>query len=541
LNGRTLLAFACLFAAIVVFRGRMWFTSLSDLAIGLYAYAGQLWLHDHLPYTIVWDYRPPGLFALYAIAIKLFGAWDAPNVLATFALAATTAAVGLLAIRFDPQRRTPAGWWAAVFFVMLAPVNEGAWGAAEVDVTAFIAWSVWFVTKEESSALDVAIAGFLGACALGCKLSAAFLLIPPFIAVLVRAKQPVGAAARGIAFAGGFALPILVVVAIYARAGALATLVDANLWASLRRTHVLDAFYAGNAAAIVPSQLYLLGPQLELAPFALVRRNNGDRLVTWGWFVAAVAAVVVPVEFFPRQFVMLTAPVSLLGALGFVAVLRRLDGRRRAVTVFAAFIVAATFAHDYFETAQTLRYAVHRLALRQHDWREDELSAITRAVRRIAPNERSIYVLEETPYLYETLHAPSPTRYALSELLLDPRLSKTAGIDGAAELRRIFATQPHVVIVSDLGNRRWDPTGVRLVQKILAQRYREVFHDNTVRVYELRSPVHHTGVPNHKWRDSRSALFRRHFVAHRSQRCGVAPSSLLAATKNRSRFVSRHL
>jgi hypothetical protein len=480
------LAVIGLLLALVLFRGRVWFQSLSDLAIGLYAYGGQAWLEGHLPYTLVWDYRPPGLFALYAMAIKLFGVGLAPNVLTTAALAATTIAVGFLGVRFDPQRRASTGWWAAAFFVMLSPVNEGIWGAAEVEVSAFVAWCVWFSTKDETSTTDAAIAGLLAACALLCKLSAAFLIVTPFIVLLARRTPAASALQRAIAFAGGWIVPIGVVVALYARAREVAALIDANVWASLRRTHTLNGFYAGDAAHIIPWQLYFLGPQLQLALFAMSKRCNAERVATWGWFAGGVAAVVVPAEFFPRQFVMLTAPTALLGALGFAAIVRWLR-QPRLGAIFAAVVVGATFfLHDYFETTQTLRYVAHRFILRESHWHEDELAVVTGAVRRIAPQHRSIFVIEESPYIYDALDIPAPTRYALTELLLDPRLSRTGGIDGMAELRRIFATQPEIVVVSDLSNRRWDPARVQFIRSVLVENYAEVFRAATVRVYRKR-------------------------------------------------------
>src|SRR5262252_10503852 len=45
---------------------------------GVHAYVGREWLHGGLPYRDAFDHKPPGIFALHAFAMALFGEGEWP-------------------------------------------------------------------------------------------------------------------------------------------------------------------------------------------------------------------------------------------------------------------------------------------------------------------------------------------------------------------------------------------------------------------------------------------------------------------------------
>ena len=63
----------------------------------MFATIGDLWLHGKLPYRDAWDIKPPGIFALYALAQIAFGHSMASGHLADL-LAALVTAAGLFAL-----------------------------------------------------------------------------------------------------------------------------------------------------------------------------------------------------------------------------------------------------------------------------------------------------------------------------------------------------------------------------------------------------------------------------------------------------------
>jgi hypothetical protein len=149
---RELLIATALFIGLIVFRSRSFFTPLSDPTVGLYQAIGHSWLNGHLPYTATWEYRPPGFFAMWAVAIWTFGASLAVNALALLALAATAIALAKIAVKLDPQESRATGWWAAAFFVLLSPVNDAVAGVAELQLNAFISWSIYFALGKRGGA-----------------------------------------------------------------------------------------------------------------------------------------------------------------------------------------------------------------------------------------------------------------------------------------------------------------------------------------------------------------------------------------------------
>jgi len=58
---------------VVVSRAPVLLQSVASVDEGLYALVAREWLRGHLPYTSVWETKPPFFFALLAGAFALFG------------------------------------------------------------------------------------------------------------------------------------------------------------------------------------------------------------------------------------------------------------------------------------------------------------------------------------------------------------------------------------------------------------------------------------------------------------------------------------
>lgn len=461
-----------LVASLVAFRGRAWFVPYGDASSGLYLHIAAAMLGGHLPYTTAWDYRPPGLFALYAAALALFGPRFAWNGLTTLALVATAIAVGLLGRQTARRDATRTGWCAAAFFALLAPENDGIWGNAEIEISAFVAWSLWLATLERG-AWWAAASGVLGACALECKLSAIAPALLPALVVALRKGTPRRRAVRALAFAAGFALPLAFTAVAYQQAGDLALLWFATFDASFRRAHALSfTYYRGNARWLV-AQLRILAPQIEFAAFARPARGP-YALAAWGWLLAAAFSVLSEGEFFHYQFALLTAPAALLGALGFMQVVGRAPNALVRRAVWAAAFALTFVLHDYYEAVQGARFAYHRLVLHDAAWRNDQTSAAIAALRAVAPDERSLLLIGISPFVYDVLGVPAPTRFTAPVIWLDPRLTDMAGPSARGELERLIALRPNVVAVSSLSDPTYAPARVARIRSWLKSEYQRV-------------------------------------------------------------------
>ncbi len=471
----------------MAFRGRAWFFTYGDASAGLYLHVAATFLHGHLPYATAWDYRPPGLFALYALALAVAGPHLAWNALTTIALGSTALAVGLLARRCDPDAPAQIGWLAAASFVLLTPENDGIFGNAEVEISAFVAWSLWFSLHNARTFIALLAAGLLAGCALQCKLSALPLALLPAI-VLVAAPGTLCVRIRNFSlFACGFATPVAIESAIYAFAGRLRLLIAANVDATFSRATALNLTYYRANARYVPDQLRILAPQIELAAFARTM-DARTSLAAWGWVAAAVVSIVLEGEFFRYQFIVLAAPIALLGTLGLQRILSRYVAsvRSRRAMWTAAFLLAFGL-HDYYETTQGLTLAYHRLVARDSQWHSDETSQVIAALARIAPREQALLLVGQNPYIYDALGIAAPTRFTAPVVWLDPRLTRMGGASAERELPRLFALEPHVVVLSRLSDPTYDRARVQRLRDWIASHYRPTFAGSSFTIYRAKA------------------------------------------------------
>ncbi len=467
----------------IVVQLHQYFFAVGDPGIGIYLYIAHLWLHGgHLPYVAAWEYKPPGLFAYIALAIKLSG--DRPSIAMHVLVTLSTIATALLLWRFatacDARQDDRAGRFAALFSVLTSSENEGYLGDSEMLAQPFVAAAFLLARIGRSRSDLAALAGLCAGLALQMKLSLLPIVFVPTL-ILLRERNPKTIAA----YAGAFVLPIVADVAIYIRGGALHALVDANVGETVRR---LAGLHGGILRENLPwfgSELRILAPAVELALLAFSRRANADRLATWGWLAAALISIVGIGEFYDRQFVLIEAPVAVLGGIGLRCALDTFVRPRRVARAATVGIFVATFAlHDYWETSQAAQIAYHRMVLRQRTFKQDEYSATAAALRRIPAAARSLYLLQVSPMLYVRTGAAAPTRFPYSDHLLDPRMTTMIGISGRAELERIFATHPAVVVAGKLREPRFDPASVAFVESRLRHDYERIA-EHPAAIYRL--------------------------------------------------------
>jgi len=458
---------------------------VDDPDVGVYLHVAFAWLHGNLPYIAAWEYKPPGLFALYALALRLCG--ERPTIavqaLATLSTWATALALWRLGPLVDLEDGTRSGRYAAIFALLFSTEDEGYLGDAEVLIAPLIAWALVLSLRRHRAAYTTACCGVLCGAALQMKLTALPLIFPVGFALMWTTRRPLGALAGMVA---ATLAPFAIDAGLYAHSGVFAALWDANVTATWRRFTALGQGVMVENLRWFTEQLRVMAPAVELAPLSFALRRH-DRLAfaaSWGWLAAALVVIAAAGEFYDRHFVLIMAPLALLGAIGLRVVSRTLGARARA---FAVVMFVATFAlHDYWETAQAAALVEHRVFLGDRSWHESEYDRIVTALRRYGSGS-SVYVIQLTPLLYDALGATAPTRFADSDLLLDDRMRATTGIRGIAELQHVFRGGPRFVAVGgSLSESRFDPRTVSLIRAQLARNYRVRCRVGSATLYERR-------------------------------------------------------
>jgi Dolichyl-phosphate-mannose-protein mannosyltransferase len=423
-----------------------------DGDVGVYVLGARALLHGALPYTTIWEYKPPGLFALFALALAVAGDGSRAAALLGFAAAAaTTLIVWRLVARIAPDGER-AGLIAAVLWACLSIENDGLLGDAELLSVPFVAGALLALAGRRGGAdaaragspgyARVALAGLLAACAVQMKLSVApAVLVPAIAALMVRGPLAL------VPFAAGFAAPVALEAAIYALAHRFADFYDANAGATLRRIASRTAVrpLPRNFAA----ELRLLTPAWELAPFAALRANRWTGILAL-WLALAALTLVAVGEYDARQFLPLVAPLCALGGLGLDALARRVRRAGTALTIAA--LVVTFFLHGYFELNSSLRTVYMRDIRGERDWRISEVDHILAGLRGVPLARDGAWFVEVTPLAYDRLGVTPPTRYPLTSNLFNPALWPMLGFSGGDELRRIVdCARPRWVVMRTCG------------------------------------------------------------------------------------------
>lgn len=299
-----------LIVGVVILRGRSMYTPFADPTTGLYLHIANAWLHGDIPYTTTWDYRPPGYFAMYALAMFAFGASFARDAMAIASLLVTTLCVGFIGRELSASKDPHIPWISALFFTLLSTVNDAIAGVAELQISAFIATAILVVLRWPRSTIAMVCAGLTVGLAIQCKLSAIPLLIAPMLAII--ARSPTSPSSLTI-FISSSLVPVVGDIALYGFAHRVSDLWNANVQATARRATSLGSVteFARNRMNFT-HQLLALAPQLEFAPFGLIRRVNSDPLTLIAWIAGSLLAIVAAGEYYERQFVLLTAPIAIL-------------------------------------------------------------------------------------------------------------------------------------------------------------------------------------------------------------------------------------
>lgn len=421
-----------------------------------YLLVGDRMWHGALPYLTVWDRKPIGLFLAYA-AIRLLPGDGilAYQIVATLCAGATAMLVRAGARRLGAGER--AAWGAGALYLLGLSLLGGRGGQAPVlynlPVAAAGLLTIRLATLRDPRRI---VGSGLAACLLaGIAIQMKYTPAVEgawFGLAHLWALRRAGVGGRRIAIAGiawataGLA-PTLAAIAFYAFKGALPAFWFANVTSiALRPGYPWDQL-----------AMRLLGIAATLSPVILaaaltLRRWRGDAAtgLAIGWLGAAVLGFLAIGTFFDHYALPLLAPLTVLAAPALDRVPRLLAG-----TLAAALIL----------------FAVERALLPDDAPGARRVAAIVRA----NSGDECPYVFIGDTITYVLADTCLPTAYAFPNLLAYATERGATGIDEAAEVRRILARRPPVIVTSTRRLSIWNPASLHAVKAALARDYRLVF------------------------------------------------------------------
>lgn len=467
-----MLAWGVFLLVALVLRAPGFPASVLDPDEGLYIVQAAAWLQGGWPYVAVWDMHPPGAPAFFALAHAFIPdpIW-AMRLLGVAAVTATAGGLRALALLLGAGPRV--GLAAGLLYVAHTVVLGGLATNTEILFAPWVVLTAWLLLREalqaeSPRALWVLAAGFAAGIALWIKQVTALELSALWLTMVVAAfvlgrLRPGRLPLLALAFAFGAGFPTLAMAAGYWAAGQIEPWLYGNIWAPLTYAAVDDVnvgLRVGLAMAL-PHLGWLAAAACGILAASPEARRPA--LLLLPWLFAALVEVVAPWKFFDHYFLILLPPLCLLAALGLGALVRRVVRRGYRNLVFPV-LVAALAAMPV--SAMLLPRIAHGLGLRIAD-PPRQVAALARSV--LGPDE-TLYVPNWHPVTYALAGRMPPSRFAFPTHLAGFHASLT-GVDAEAELARVLALPPGVIVIAPA---RWDavrPDARAVIEAALASRY----------------------------------------------------------------------
>jgi len=430
-----------------------------------YLLVGDRMLHGAVPYIDIWDRKPPGLFLLYA-AIRLLPGDGilAYQIVATL-FAAATAMLVAQGGRMLGARETGALGAAAIYLILLTLLG-GRGGQSPVFYNLFVAAAAVLTLRLP----DLAAGGRRGAIVTNgftaCLLAG--------LAVQTKYTPVFEGAFLGCVHVwylhkAGTRLPMLAAAAsLWLITGAAPTLLAIGYYAALG-PQALHAFWFANATSIMLRPGYpidqlamrLLGIFAQLSPLILcagmswhwrpaAQPGRGRWLIAYGWLIAATIGFFAIGTFFDHYALPLAAPLTIAAA-------PMLERSRRAL--IATLVLGLMLAG--------IERIVHH----------NDAAGAREVANVVASNSGNAcpYVFAGDTATYLLAHACLPTAYTFPNFLSYTTEQGATGIDEAAEVRRILANHPPVIVTVDRKLDIWNRASKAALDEALGHDYRLVF------------------------------------------------------------------
>ncbi len=430
-----------------------------------YLTIGDRLLRGDLLYVDIWDRKPVGLFLIYSFACLAFAdPVIGYQLLAVISIVATSSLLFAIARRLTSFTAALAG--AAAYPAWLT-VFSGMGGQASIfynlPMTAAAALTLAVIARTDDRSLVWRGCGvmLLTGLAIQVKYTVIFEGIYFGLTLLwaewMRGRSPIRTGACAIAWVACALAPTLAVCGVYFALGRGTEFVEAN-FLSIFGDHdpSLPAAFARLAGLTAG-----ISPFLVCAWIAARHWRNGDepgvREARWilAWAGASLGGFLIYGVWFDFYVLPLLVPFGVVAALAFDCLARS----RHAIAVVVGLGLAGGIGRALVQlpdpgTAQ-------------------EVSRMT-ALMRPHLRQGCIYVNEGLPILYYLMPSCLPSRYIFPEHLTGKRYQYSLGVDQLAELRRIFATRPSVVVKSTAPDDDTRPASRALLDAELAKDYRIV-------------------------------------------------------------------
>lgn len=474
------------------------FVSGIDWDEGTFVIMGQEILDGYLPYTRLWDFKPPLAFAAYALAIATLGhSIEAVRVAGTICVALTGLAVYVVARRAMPP--VIARLAGVVTIVVMVAQRAGQATMTEHFAAAILTWGLVALLASGESRPILVIAGALLMAGALIRLHLAYTLAAVIVGAGLRPGG--GPARRRIADVG-----MLVAGAVVTLSTVLAPYVYTGNHDVLIRSAALGLLAGGRgpwesfSAVVKLAGSLVHDPLLGLTVWAagllgsmllFVRRTEGAEPKQWRFWLVVVllssSYSVIAIGAGSGHYLILLVPMYVLVAFAVMSrdsLNRRLRHAYFLVLAAGLLIALVPIASEYRDLSTRLLRDGHLRVGRAY-----ELARILAAQSR-APVP--MYLMEEHVVYWLTGNRPltpmstHPSNIAKRDIL---RVMRGPNATPIEELQQIFAQAPlFVARPTEIRYLKSEPAALTWLDGELASRYRLIDSIDGLQLYRLTSP-----------------------------------------------------
>ncbi len=437
----------------------MWFGDpVADYDEQLYSFIGWRMTQGDVPFVDLWDRKPYGLFALFAIAHAIGGAGP----LAYQIMGCVFSAMGALFVYAMARGQLDrfGACIAAMLYLLIISAYGSFAGQSETFHVPLMTMMAWLVI--DTGRTDALRRAMLAMAIGGIALQIKYTVLPQCLFFGVYALW--GQWRKGIPLprlvpaALGFAVlglaPTLLVALYYIAIGHWDAFLFANFISFFERAPAsVGRFYMAQIAPGMPLILTVGGGIFFALRFNRPR-NIPAYLFHGGWLIATEASVLLPSTVYMYYYAALAPAVSLLAT--------PLLDRKGPFGLRYAFVLLACWT------------VVLNPVFRMRDTLEHRRSAaiLTHAIAPyVGHNSNCLYVFDGPTALYRLTDSCVPSRFVYPDHLNNVLEAHALGIDQPGEVTRIMATRPGAVVTADNPVAPQNPLSLRAVGEALRAHY----------------------------------------------------------------------
>ena len=479
-----LFVFYLLFAFLL--RAPFFFRDYIDRDESTFILMGQSWVDGHLPYTELWDLKPPLVFAFFATLIYLFGkSFIAIRLAGVFVVAITAFFIEKIGTKTYHQK---VGFWAGLLYIIFSSAFGNVQGVMSEHLSMlFFVPGLWcLINFNYSSSIRFSIAGLFFGISLMMKLNLAYAVLFVGLYALyleLKVKKPIKVFNLGILFSIGVLLPAFLTLLPYLLKGYEQIWLDSVIIAPLKYNVYDNGKFLKTILSLVPV-IILAALFVKNSAYFKVKHIHKKYLILLFWGFTGILFSFIKIGKFGGHY--LIQAYSILSI--FVCIALNRFNKFNFKPVIAIFLIAMS--------VEPIREVVHLVdrAKNGHPIYNEEGIDIPYYLNANHPSEKVFFMDYHIGYWFMDQNPPTKATTHPSNLMRDflfPYMNASRD-STEEEINYIFNTiQPEIIVIKgdEYSFIKDSEPEFETVQKVMNENYQLIHCIGKGHIYKRKKDV----------------------------------------------------